>query len=566
MTTVVETHTTERRAPRGGARALAIVLLLSALAAAGFSGRQTIWLDEATQIEGIALGPVDVTRWLADAGDAQEWHRRIGYAVSPDRMPPLACYYHQAWAAAVGRLVGWPVFDPRWVLALRWSGVVCVAGAVALTFAMARRAYGPGAAIVAAALVGLSPTVVERAVEIRAYPLYLLLTTAAMYCAARDVLAPGGRARWLVAATSLGIASCYTHLEGVVFATALMMAMLVVERGTNTAERIPNAGDRVPETGMRRGRPRVGLLLTWMAATGLMPFVRHSVSVSGNGYALSDRLLALADLAWSFAGHRIHGDAVVFLVAAAVGGLVLLVAVVRSRPAANPLTRLLLLTLGIGLAAVTVASFAVASFKPALCSYNLWMFPVVAIAGASALRSAVPRVRGLATIGVVLVLSAHAAGATRLALAGERVAHGADPRIVEVIRERGVHRITVVHDAGSLGTLAQVYYPLAYFTRGAVSQYIYDDQAAAFWGIEDRRTIDPSALETDCVIVVRAGPGSLLPSRTRSPLPYPMGIAAARLAASPRWRLAATFSYAAMFRMTTWVFEKVPASRGLPPL
>jgi len=250
----------------------------------------------------------------------------------------------------------------------------------------------------------------------------------------------------------------------------------------------------------------------------------------------------------------------VSLVGAAAGGVILLTAVVRSRPAANPLTRLLLLTLGLGLAAVTVASFAVTSFKPALCSYNLWMLSVVAIVGASALRSAGPRVRAWATLGVVLVLFAHATGTARLALAGERVAHGADPRIMDVIRDRGIRRVIVVHDAGSQGTLAQVYYPLAYFTRGALVQYIYDDRVAAFWGIEDRRTIDPVALDTDCVVVVRSGPGSLLPRGGSTP-PYPMGIAAATLARSPRWRLARTFSYAAMFRMTTWVFERGPTSR-----
>ena len=56
-----------------------------------------------------------------------------------------------------------------------------------------------------------------------------------------------------------------------------------------------------------------------------------------------------------------------------------------------------------------------------------------------------------------------------------------------------VAAVTVVHDSGSQGTLAQVYYPLAYFTRGVLAQYIHDDRTATFWSIERRRTADREA-------------------------------------------------------------------------
>src|SRR5271154_5007367 len=97
---------------------------LSILAAMAFLRWQSIWIDETTQLGGLTLGPIGLTHWLAG--------RPEPFLLQSDRMPPIS--YWADW--------GWMQLFGSGVQSLRTFGVVCVAGAVSISFCAARRASG----------------------------------------------------------------------------------------------------------------------------------------------------------------------------------------------------------------------------------------------------------------------------------------------------------------------------------------------------------------------------------------------------------------------------------------
>lgn len=63
--------------------------------AAAFLPHQTLWTDEAAQLNGLTLGPVEVVRWLTD-------RVQYDFGTPDDRMPPLSYWLGWAWSRAFG--------------------------------------------------------------------------------------------------------------------------------------------------------------------------------------------------------------------------------------------------------------------------------------------------------------------------------------------------------------------------------------------------------------------------------------------------------------------------------
>ena len=226
---------------------------MAALAAARFLPHQTLWIDEVTQMAGLGLGPIGVVRWLL--------HPTLtDLGVPSDRMPPLSYWLGWLWAQAFGLHES----------SLRWFGVACVVAAVALTFSAARRAFGPLAAWGAGLCLALSPNVCTTAVEIRAYPLFLLISAGALRSAvgiacaetSQRTIAWLGLGAWLL----LGL---FTHFFGVVLAAAMLVGL--------AAHRLY----------LRRPLAPLAILgaALALAAVGLVPFAKASAEIS----AVSER-------------------------------------------------------------------------------------------------------------------------------------------------------------------------------------------------------------------------------------------------------------------------------------
>src|SRR5262245_31798830 len=75
--------------------AQAILVVVTAFLAIGFAFRQELWVDEASQLSGLTLQPVEMLRWLA----GHEWGR---FGVPGDRSPPGSYVAGWIWSRTFG--------------------------------------------------------------------------------------------------------------------------------------------------------------------------------------------------------------------------------------------------------------------------------------------------------------------------------------------------------------------------------------------------------------------------------------------------------------------------------
>jgi hypothetical protein len=397
---------------------LVVVVGMFVVGAASFLPRQCLWLDEATQMTGLRLGPAGVARWLAGGGPNDTGQFR-------DRMPPLSYWLGWAWARAFG-------FDEA---SLRWFSVTCVAVAAALVFEAARLAFGTASAWVSGLLFALSPAVIVLSVEIRAYPLFLLWSALAFHGLVRLNLTPSDERRATYPALALALsAAVSTHFFGAVLAGSMLAALIILAgRG---------AGRFWPVVGVG------GVFAVSMAM--LLPYIAVSFALYGHGVTggvgYGPSLNGVKGLLVKLVSHvtlSVHRPVAVVAVTAAVVLIVLATGV--ARPSRRPGVAVAL-TLGLGVLVVAAAKLVLSRFDAASSNYNAWMRPGVCVllsAGVAAPSRAARRVAALAS---GLLLAAQASGVYQLAAHGDHFAHGPHRTVVELIRARDPREIAVVHD------------------------------------------------------------------------------------------------------------------------
>lgn len=414
---------------------------LAALAAALFLPHQSIWIDETTQLTGLSLGPVEALRWLtgSELGDS---------GVPSDRMPPLSYWVGWLWTQAFG-LGESP---------MRWLGVGCAAGATMLVFSAAAFAFGRPVGWLAGSLMALSPNVATTAVEIRAYPLFLLTSAGAI----RSMLlitsleSPGGVQLWISLAAWL-IAGLYTHFFGVVFAGAVLTGLL-------THAVIVH-------------RPLWPVILLGAAvvvsALGLAPFVMASVNASEGGHAgLTDAIHMLYRLLAHAAMTAVPGIRALALAAAPV-------AVV----AALPLPRerrapwlALAVVLVAGLSVSIIASFLFSGFTATKSVYAIWALPTLFVLLAASATAQAPRRRLIGISAALVLLMCEAIAIAILWRRGDYFAHGPQRRIQQIIDTLG--RSTAVVHAEPVSDYGFVYVPLRYVNGPQLPQFVESSDKA----------------------------------------------------------------------------------------
>jgi hypothetical protein len=494
---------------------LATVVLALVVGASLFLPRQSLWLDEATQMSGLSLDPVRVVRWLLGT-------ERFDFGQFRDRTPPLSYWLGWAWSRAFG--YGETSF--------RWFGVACVAVASALVFEAGRLAFGTVAGWAGGLLFSLSPAVVMWAVEIRAYPLFLLWSASAWYLLVRWQMGEDGPSWPTRAALALVLAGAVgTHYFGVVLSGAVLVALAVLDR----------------REGRRLG-PALGVGgVVAVAVAAIVPFVRTSVGLYRYGpdrfAGTVRRLNGLKNLLVGQVGHVtltvVRPVEVVALVAAA--ALVILaiwsIGIVRRRGAGLAIV----LALGAGLAAVAVAKLAMSRFDSATPSYNAWMRPGVCLLLVSGIASRAKRT-AIAACGMLIV--AQAFGVYQLAAHGEHFAHGPHRAISEMIRRAGRGEVAVIHDDPSDRAIfisspircewgpRLEQYRLAASSGGPLSVRSYPD---------GRETCPVGSLPHRYLLVVSSrpmSPGALASQVRTGDRPVGRGPIARQLLATEGWRLA----------------------------
>lgn len=410
--------------------------------AAPFLPQQCLWLDEATQMTGLRLGPTGVARWLAGGEPHDTGQFR-------DRMPPLSYWLGWVWARAFG-------FDEA---SLRWFGVTCVAVAAALVYEAARLALGTASAWVAGLLFALCPAVIVLSVEIRAYPLFVLWSAVAFYGLVRLHATSPDERRATFAALALALsAAVSTHFFGAVLGGSMLATLLILAyRGAGRLRLIVGVG---------------GVFAVTTAS--LLPFIIASFAYSKHGITpgvgYGPRLGGVKNMLVRLVNHgtlSVHRPVAIVAVAAAVVLIVLAIGAARS--SRRPVVAVAL-TLGIGLLVVTAAKLALNTFDAASSNYNVWMRPGFCILLSAGIASQSRAVRRVAALAFGLLLVAQMSGAYQLAVHGNYFAHGPHRTIAELIHSLNTRDIAVVHDDPS-HRFEFVYCPIRYELGPGLEHY-----------------------------------------------------------------------------------------------
>jgi len=521
-----------RYTPRAWAGLLCCVLL-AVLLPAVFKKHQSLWVDETTQLSGLTLNPVQVTKWLA----GEEGHR---FGVPPDRSPPMSYWVGWTWSRVFGLSES----------TMRWMGVMLIAMATILVFDAGHRAWGIGAATTSGLLFAISPNVVVNAVEIRAYPLLLLISAAGFWCLIGWLIAERQQGWWLAGLLACCVIGVFTHFFGLLLAGSLLTGAFIGGWC---------AGKRV--RWVLLGGPVVGL-----AAIGIKPFVDAAFKISGvNSAPTEPGLGELAKFIYrALHGHPSLGTSIVIAGAASVAflGLGLLSLLPKQRSTSTAWA--IIIALGAGMMVAVVAAFASTTFDGMHPSYNLWRLPGLALLFGSTMTLSWTFARRVAVVCMITLICGELFACLQLIRdEGGRFAHGPHRQLELMLSGLGTQEVVVVHD-GTVGW-GQGYYPLR-FSRGIEFPQYADENLGN--GVRLRRLpegeiVDPNAVRANTVVVVQmkeVGWSELAGERHVNGTPFADGPVLQWFRESSDWTQTSHWVFFSMFAADVHVFTRRAAS------
>jgi hypothetical protein len=416
------------------------VMVAAAVAAGLFLPHQALWIDETTQLSGLSLRPAGLLHWLVHPASHD-------FGVPGDRMPPLSYWLEWVWSRFFGLNE----------TSLRWFGAVCAAGAAGLVSSAARRAFGRRAGLFAGLFLALSPNACVTAVEIRAYPLFLLTTAGALRTLVVILRAPPPGARrgiWIQLTVWL-IAGMYVHFFGALFG-GLVVLGLAVDALTR-----------------RRALRPIVVVATILALglAGLVPFVIASQGLSA--VTVRDRRHEVIQLVYRLIGHpamAVFPLATVLAFGSAATLLVL--AACRLPEGSRGPFRFFALVLAAGIAISAAANFVVGGFTAAKVSYATWAVPVICLALAAPLTRSAGRWSGIALGAAVVLLACQGVGIAELARNGDYFAHGPQPRLQRILDGLGQRHPAVIH-ADPIADYGAAYFPLRFANGPGLAQFVF---------------------------------------------------------------------------------------------
>lgn len=426
------------------------ILGLFTVAAGLFAQAQAIWIDETTQMLGLAM-PLGTQLQFLLGQPVDAW------VMQPDRMPPLAYWLGSLWAGMFGLTEG----------AMRWMGILFVLGGAPAVYLTGRRLGGAVGGLVALGFLYLSPNLVLYAVEIRSYPVFFFFAAWAVYFFAQVV--DGDRAP-AVAYWGLAIAAVlasYTHFFGVVMAASAYGAVLL---------------DHL----LRRKPWRVlqlSIAVSLIAVLGLVPFVLHAVSISGSAGAdgtpppaapgVMDIARDIARLAFRVFAHSSHVAWPVAFGLTLAGFVPLCMVglwnILRAKETRQPVAFVIPLVLAA--LVLPILAFAAPGLTILSPTYNIWILPFFALLLALAFARNPSSWRlgltlGVGVMGQLIAMFMLVSNATYFT-------HGPGEWIAQSIKLDA--STLVAHDAN--GIWAQAYFPLAYYSNENVVQILVQQGA-----------------------------------------------------------------------------------------
>lgn len=514
-------------------RTLALLLVLSAflVPAVSFLHRQSIYVDETTQLSGLSLGPVELTTWLVGDDITR-------FDIPLDRAPPLSYWLGWLWSRAFGLSEG----------AMRWFGVLCTGVAIILIFEAARRAWGLAAATTAGLVASLSPNVIVNAVEIRSYPLFLLFSAGGFFFLMGLIASPAQRqGRWLLGMAACAVLAMYTHFFGLLLAGSLFTAAFLVR----WLSRRPIAATAAAGA------------ITLLAGMGLWPFVHAAFRKSGGNW--TPPAPDLSDLATfiyrGLFGHPAMSVSVPIAMGAMLAFLALIVIALWPKRSASAASYAALIALAVGMAVAIALRFGYAAFDSLHPAYNLWRVPGFALALGSALAVRTKGPRMLARLAAAALIGCSAFGAAQLMVHGQYFAHGPHRQIAEIVARLGSDQVAVVHDGES--PFGHVYYPLRFYYGSSLHQYTFSPgNPGAVEVVEVPRgtsKIDPLSLPARFLVVVQDEQqrwSDLAEQIKKGDRRFPAGPVSQALDRSQRWRLVEEHTFVSLLAAQVRIYER----------
>ena len=419
-------------------------------------------------MSGLAGNPVEITQWLMG---------RIKYNTNlqDDRMPPLSYWAGWLWSRIFG-------LGER---QMRWFSVVCTGVATAFVFKTAESAWGLTAGLGAGLLFALSPNVIDRAVGIRCYALFMLTASMTFYFLTRLLRESNGRSvTWIIWMTISSVAAMYTHFYGLILAGSCLSAALILFYLQGKPVRLIVAA----------------MVIIGVASSGLFPFITASVDMSREKSSKAetrntDRVRATAQWGYRQFSHASISVSRMALIAG-IAGFVLCCGVAVQR-ALNQRTVDWVEAAGMGMAlfsgsvVILVAQFMVKSFVVTQPNYSVWMLPGWAIFLASALRG--QRISRTSVLGLTLLLGAECYGTTQLVRRGDVFSPTPTAQVARMISEYKSEHMVVVYEGDRD---AMLYFPITFIFNNNVEQYIYSDGSLASYPPSDK-VVAPGAIASE---------------------------------------------------------------------
>jgi Dolichyl-phosphate-mannose-protein mannosyltransferase len=496
---------------------------------------QSIWTDESCQMSGLEGNPIEATRWLAGRTKYNLW-------LQNDRMPPLSYWAGWLWSRTFG-LAETP---------MRWFSVTCAAVAAGLVTAAAYRTWGLASGVAAGLLLGLSPNVIDHAVEIRAYAMFLMESAGAFACLTALLNKPCDRAsRWLALMTMCGIAAIYTHFFGLVLSGSCLLAALVL----------------LPRRGGRAKPILVAIAITGVAAIGVLPFALPSLHRSGAdaGSVFTPKLQLVEQWVYRMYSHPTISLSPLEEGTAALGfmlaGAAALYSARRNLWGSGVPALGLVIALAAGAVATLFGLFLIKGMIATKPSYSAWMLPALALLLSSGLATKASRSFSWSIFGIILLLATYGAALCQRVAYHEWFTHAPIKRLTSLINEMGHSRVAVIYEGNRD---AMLYFPIYYSFRDSVKQYVLTGQ------VGDKLELDPfpptgmrTGLEdvpAEALIVIRSEDqrsADLVHQLRYGLKTFSVGPVSHALNRSARWKLTGDKSYRAFLSMDIHIFERV---------
>jgi len=404
------------------------IALICIITTSIFLSKQSIWVDETTQLSGLTLNPVEVWKWLLG-------HDANRFGVPPDRMPPLSYWLGWSWAQIFGLTE----------TAMRLFGVLCTVLSSLLIFVSARKAFGLAGAILAGTVFALSPNIIDVSVEIRAYSLFLLFASGAFFSLIHIIEKANKINMWYFLLALFCIAAIYTHFFGLIMSGSLILALLLISKLNK--------------------RPLLPIIITGVVVlisfAGVIPFVLSAVQLTGDNSTEMNSLYSLIRLVYRLFTHASIQVNVLIMLSCLLSAATLLVVSLFPKKTGNESGYTILFALGIGFSVISVASFIFSGFLSAQVTYNIWMLPGICILFASVLQVKINRIQALAVIAGILYVMTTFYSTVQFLSNATKFSNSPYNEIKPIIEQFDQKELGIVFDTDSTGW-GGLYFPIVY--------------------------------------------------------------------------------------------------------